>query len=93
MARKKPLTKEEQEAKNLARNLKNNAKNKIVKVKKAKHWTKGDYEQYYAESEKLSDYTCGKGGVIAVRSGKPNNPYVPKKKSLATLKNKKKKRR
>lgn len=31
---------------------------------KKKVWTKKDYAEYFKESRELSDYTCGKQGVV-----------------------------
>ncbi|QOY55167.1 hypothetical protein HUE87_02700 [Candidatus Sulfurimonas marisnigri] len=72
MKKKKALTKEEREAKNLTRNLKNMNKNKkkmeekVAKNKSgnSKEWSKEKYNQYFTESNRLSDYSCPKGGIV-----------------------------
>lgn len=80
MPKKKPLTKEEREAKNLARNLKN-MESKKLKLEKAKSkikkkWTKKDFAKYYKESRELSDYTCPSSGIVKSRYFKKKNKQL-----------------
>lgn len=71
MPKKKPLTKEKREAKNLARNLKNMKAKKLkhenAKGKTKKKWTEKDSAEYYKESGKMSDYSCPNRGIVESR--------------------------
>lgn len=72
MAKKKPLTKEEREAKNLARNLKNmevnKAKHEKAKAKKKqKTWTHRDIENYFNHNKQKDDFSCSKSGIVESR--------------------------
>jgi hypothetical protein len=77
LKKKKVLSKKEQEAKNLRRNLAKMEQKKALEEKKKKKkkgfkksWSQKDIDSYLKKNSKPEDFSCPSGGIVKSRYSK-----------------------